>query len=270
MDRDPMTDPEFDYIPKILTEKPGRQWWIISVCLLVGALIGLGASNLFPPVYEAVFKVTTDVKLTENPEITEFMVDNALLHVGELVYQQPLLEKVVEAEQNLGIELTPAVLKEISSVERQINTTFLKIQWSDPQTAEQIANTWGMLFYASLEEGARQATIAGELAQTQKLLEDCLAGIQSTTPGAPACSLSKDTLESEITATTNEIVKAQNLSLGLYKELQVNAYEKATLPTSPIRRERGWMITSGAGVGLLFGLLLSEIILKPKQKSGLK
>lgn len=178
MDRDPMTDSEFDYVPKILTEKPSKQWWIIAVCLLVGAVIGLGASNLFSPVYEAVFKVTTDVKLTGNPEITEFMVDNALLHVGELVYQQPLLEKVVEAEQKLAVELTPAVLKEISSVDRQINTTFLKVQWSDPQTAEQVANTWGILFYASLEEGARQEAIAGELTQTQKLLEDCLAGIQ--------------------------------------------------------------------------------------------
>ena len=78
--------------------------------------------------------------------------------------------------------------------------------------------------------------------------------------------MSKDELQSEIIATTNQIVKAQNLSLGLYKELQVNTYEKATLPTSPIRRERGWMIASGAGMGFIFGLLLTEIFLKPKQK----
>jgi len=142
-----MTSADLNVHPHFLSEQPGRQWWIIAACLLIGGLIGFGLSFLFPPVYEAVFKVTANVQLTEDPNISEFMVDNALLHVGELVYQQPLLDRVIEAEKSQGLVLTSELLRKNSSVERQITTTYLKVRWTDAQTAAQLANTWGMLFY---------------------------------------------------------------------------------------------------------------------------
>jgi uncharacterized protein involved in exopolysaccharide biosynthesis len=253
-----MNESELDTVPRITSRPPGYQWWIIAGCLFVGALIGYGLSFLFPAVYEATFKVTANVKLTGDPNINEFMVDTALMHVGELVYQQPLLDAVVNSEKNQGLELTPAKLKEISSVERQASITLLKVRWTDPAAAAQLANTWGNLFYASLVEGARQAVLAENLTQTQTLLQNCLAGIQTPAPDALKCSLSRAELESALAENAGKIAAAESASLGLYRELRVDSFEAAEVPTAPIRQQRGWLIAAGAGLGFLAGLVFTE------------
>lgn len=261
-----MTESELDYQPSFASRRAAKQWWIIAGCIFLGALIGYGVSFLFPAVYEANFKVTSNVRLTGDPNISEFMVDNALLHVGELVYQQPLMEQVISAEKAQGINLTVPELKQISTVERQITTTILKVRWTDAAAAAQIANTWGKLFYASLVEGARQAVIAEELTQSQKLLQDCLVGIQTPSPDEVKCSLSKDALQQEIAQNADKIAAAETASLGLYRELRVNSYEEAGIPASPVRQERGWLISAGAGIGFVAGLFLTEIFLSPSRK----
>lgn len=254
-----MSGDEMDSFPRITSQAPGKQWWIIAGCIFLGTLIGLGLSFLFPPVYEATFAVTANFELTGDPNINEFLVDNALMHVGELVYASPLLDQVVSEEKNQGIELSTAKLKEISSVEREVSITFLKIRWSDPVTAAQLANTWGRLFYASLQEGARQAVIAAELSQTQTMLKSCLAEIQTPSPDAVKCSLSADELKSEIEQNTEKIAAAEAASLGLYRELRINSYQEAEVPTAPIRQERGSLIAAGAGLGFIAALFLTEV-----------
>ena len=194
------------------------------------------------------------------------MVDNALLHVGELVYQQPLLDRVIEAEKSQGLVLTSELLRKNSSVERQITTTYLKVRWTDAQTAAQLANTWGMLFYDFLQQGAKQSVIASELKQTQEVLQNCLAAIQTPAPSTPVCNRSKEELEAELAGIADRIANAESLSLGLYSELRVNSYEKATVPASPIRQERGWLIAAGAGIGLVAGVLATELFYSTRRK----
>jgi uncharacterized protein involved in exopolysaccharide biosynthesis len=254
-----MIEADLDYTPHITSSWPGKQWWIVAASIFIGALIGYGLSFLFPPIYEATFTITSNVKLTDDPKITEFMVDNALLHVGELAYQQPLMDQVIAAEKTKGINLTVPDLKRISTVERKITSTYLKVRWTNAATAAQLANTWGNLFYASLVEGARQAVIAEELTQMQTWLENCLTGIQTPSKNTFNCSLSIDETQKQIEQNAEKIAAAESASLGLYRQLRVNSYEEALIPTAPIRRERGWLIAAGAGIGFIVSLILTEI-----------
>ncbi len=256
-----------DYTPHITSSQPGKQWWIIAAFIFIGALIGYGLSFIFPPIYEATFTVTSNVKLTDDPKITEFMVDNALLHVGELVYQQSLMDQVIAIEKTNGINLTVSDLKSISTVERKITSTYLKVRWTDSAIAAQLANTWGNLFYASLVEGARQAVIAEELTKMQTLLESCLVGIQTPSPNSTPCTLSQNEIQTQIEQNNQKIAAAESASLGLYRQLRVNSYEEASVPTSPIRRERDWLIAAGAGIGFIVSLILTEIVLHSSGKS---
>src|SRR5512133_1677598 len=109
-----MNASDFDYQPALVSSKLFRQWWIVAASMILGALIGLGLSYLFPPVYEAVFKVTTNTRLTVDPNINEIMVNNSLFHVGELVYQPDVLNQVIEDEKKQGINLTITDLHRIS------------------------------------------------------------------------------------------------------------------------------------------------------------
>jgi len=258
-------DPDFH--PALFSGGLFRQWWILAAAMILGGLTGLGASYLFPPVYQATFTVTTNVQLSDIPDLPEILVDNSLLHVGELVYDQNVLNSVVEAEKNQGISLSQSDLRRISSVERQITNTYIKVEWNDPHTANQIANTWGNIYYAALKEGARQAAIADELTKTQTILQDCLAGVEPASATQPLCGFSKSELEAQIAQAADQIATAQNLSLGLYSRLSVDGYEEAAIPTSPIRSERGWLIGAGTAIGFIFALIAIEVIFTPRMKS---
>jgi len=258
---------DLDFHPVLLSGGFFRQWWIIAAAMILGALIGLGASYFFPPVYQATFTVTTNVQLSDIPELPEILVDNSLLHVGELVYDQDVLNRVIEAEKNQGISLSQLDLRQISSVERQITNTYIKIEWNDPQTAVQIANTWGNIYFTALKEGARQAAIAYELTKTQTILQDCLAGVEPASATQPLCGFSKSELEAQIAQTADQIATAQNLSLGLYSRLSVDAYEEAVIPASPIRSERGWLIGAGTTIGFIFALITIEVIFASRKRS---
>jgi len=260
-----MNASDFDYHPALVSFKQYRQWWIVAAAMILGALIGLGLSYLFPPVYEAVFKVTTNTRLTVDPNITEIMVNNSLLHVGELVYQPDVLNQVINEEKKQGINLTLNDLHRISSVERQITSTLLKIHWGDPQTAAQIANTWGKIFYSALQAGYQQAILADELSQVQTILKNCLAGTPVAADAQQPCGSSKSELEAAIAQNTEKIAKAELGSLGLYRELNVSEYQEAPIPTAPVRGERGWMIAGGAGIGFILALLVIEILNSPKK-----
>lgn len=239
---------------------------MIAAGLILGGLIGLGLSFLFPPVYEARFEVVTNIDLVSNPNVTELMMDVELMHVGELAYSQSVIDGVIAAEKQNGINLDQSELLKISTVERQITSTYLKVQWRDAATAAQIANTWGNLYYAALKEGERQSLVAAELAKRQTDLQDCLAGT-ATNQTAPICTGGKSELESQLAANTQDLASAQELSLGLSPELTVDSYQEATVPGSPIRGERGWLVGAGAVIGFILALLVTEGIYSPARIS---
>ena len=261
----PTKSSDADYHPAFLTGKPVGQWWIIAAAMILGALIGLGASYLLRPVYQAAFTVTTSVKLADNPEINEFMVDSAIFHIGDLAISQNVIDKVIEAEKNQGLDLTQADLIRISTIERQVTSTYIKIEWNDPQTAAQIANTWGTIFYSALQEGSRQAVIADELTKTQTILQNCLAGIAPVPPIADSCTASKSDLQTLLDQNADKIATAKNLSLGLYPQLTVDAYQEAVVPSSPVLRTRGWLVTAGTAIGLILALIFIEVIDSPNK-----
>ena len=261
----PTKSSDADYHPAFLTGNLTRQWWIVAVAMILGALIGMGVSYLLPPTYQAAFTVTTSVNLASNPEINEFMVDSAIFHIGDLAISQNVIDKVIESEKNLGIDLTQADLIRISTIERQVTSTYIKIEWTDPQTAAQIANTWGTIFFAALQDGARQALIAAELTKTQTILQNCLAGVEPAAPAAGSCTTSKSDLEALLAQNAEKIATAQNLSLGLYPQLTVDAYQDAVVPDKPVRGERGWLMAAGAAIGFILALVLSEIVDSPKK-----
>ena len=262
-----MNASDFDYSPALVSFRQYRQWWIVAASMILGALIGLGLSYLFPPVYEAVFKVTTNTRLTVDPNITEIMVNDSLLHVGELVYQPDVLNQVIVEEKKQGIDLTVTDLHRISSVERQITSTLLKIQWGDPKTAAQIANTWGRYYFSALQAGFQQAVLADELTQAQTILKNCLAGTPSPSGAQTSCGSSKSELDAAIAQNAEKIAQAELGSLGLYRELNVSEYQEAPVPTAPVRGQRGWMIAGGAGIGFILALLIIELLNSPKKSS---
>lgn len=259
-----MTNLPSDYHPTFIPIKNFSHWWIIALSMIGGALIGFAISQYIPPVYEAVFKVTTNVNLKNDPNITEFMMDNSILHVGELAFQPDVLAQVIAEEEGRGIILTVDDFIGLSSVERRATTTLLKVRWNDPEIASQIANTWGIIFFNSLQDAYEQAIIAEDLSRYQSSLENCLSTTQESSTSKPYCGFDLDKLDEEIAENASRIAQAKSLSLGLYPELYVSEYQESDIPDVPLFYNRGLLIIAGAAIGFLIASVLTELIFSRK------
>ncbi|HBG73904.1 MAG: hypothetical protein A2X25_03265 [Chloroflexi bacterium GWB2_49_20] len=228
--------------------------------MICGAIIGFTISQFIPPVFEAVFKLSTNVDFNKDPDITELMMDNSILHIGELAFQPVVLAQVIAEEKVRGINLTVDDFIGRSSVERRATTTLLKVRWNDPEIASQIANTWGIIFFKSLQDAYAQTIIAEDLSKYQSTLENCLLVTRESSTSKPYCGFEIDKLNDEIAENANRIAQAKNLSLGLYPELYVSAYQLSDIPGVPLFYNRGFLIIAGAFIGFLTALLLTELI----------
>lgn len=253
-----MNSSDIDYAPVILTFKQLKQWWVIAAGMILGALIGWTISLVISPVYEASFKVTTNINLAANPEVNEIMMDKSINHVGDLAYQPDLVAQVIKAESAQGINLSQEEFIAISSVERKATATVLKVRWKDPITAAQIANTWGRLFFTSLQNGYTHAVVAEDLSVYQEELKSCLSEQNR-------CGFEKEQLDDEIAANAEKIAAETNLSLGLYPGLSVSSYQEAEISASPLRHARGSSIAAGTVIGFIASLIFTEWLFSRKK-----
>lgn len=254
-----------EFEPMVLKKGFLKYWWIIMMSVLVGGLLALLISFSLPPIYETSFKIVTDVRIKQNDAITEIMLDAAINHVGDLAFNPYIVERVISALNNQEIILKFDEFLDIASVERRLNTTYLKVQNRDPQTAELIADTWGLVLYEMLEDGYKKAIVAEGLNEYQESLANCLENSTETQCGT-YCGLSRDELEGEITRVGGLVAQNRNESLGLYPELTIAEYQEADYPEKPFIYGQRSLIVAGAGIGLLIGVLFIELWL-PRRRT---
>lgn len=254
-----------DYHPAILHPRQLREWWVLPVFMVFGGLIGLVFSLFLSPVYEAVFTVTTNFEISPTKEITEIMLDGAINHVGELVFHPEVLTDLMEAEKEHGNLLSLEKLRQITTVERRLTSTLIKVKWEDPIIAARIANTWGEIFFQLLEKGYEQALIVDNLSAYQSTMETCLLEDSEGSPSGSFCGLDEVALQAEIERISLIIAEASFKSLGLSTNLNVSQYTPAEVPQRPLYYSRGSLILAGAAIGFLVAVLFLETKYAPKK-----
>ncbi len=249
----------FDYQPVIFKLKQIKTWWLLPVFMLAGALIGLLVGFFLPPTYEATFTVTTNFEINMTDEITELMLDGAINHVGELVFNPEVVNDLIEAETSKGNPLTLEQLRKITSVERRLTSTFIKVKWQDPKIAARIANTWGEIFFDHLQKAYKQAVVAEGLTAYQETLETCLLQSDGSSAMDPCYGLDRDELQQDIKNVSLEIADARGKSLGLHPLLYVSQFTPAEIPSKPLYYSKNSLVLAGAMVGLVIALIILEV-----------
>ncbi len=248
-----------DYRPSVLHIKQIKFWWLIPVFMVIGALFGLLTSFFLKPTYEAVAAIATNFEINTTDEITELMLDGAINHVGELAFNPAVIDQLIEAERSDGNNLTLESLKKISSIERRMTTTLIKVKWQDRMIATRIANHWGEILYKSLEEAYEQALIAEDLSTYINNLEACSVQPVESDPNNNCDRFTLSELTDEITIVSTRIAEARNKSLGLHPLLLISQFSPAETPSKPLYYAKGSIIFAGALLGLLVALALLEI-----------
>jgi len=244
-----------DYKPEIFSPKQLRSWWLIPVLMVTGALVGLFFSFFQKPIYEATATVTTNFEINPSEEITEIMLDGALYHIGDLAFYSPVIAELIQTEKVEGISLNLEMLRDISAVERRLNSTLIKVKWNDPRIAARIASSWVEILYGYLLDGYQNALLAEDLAEYQEKLETCMIVGENSEIN---CEFSEGTLEQEIEYLSNEIANKRSLSLGLHPNLFISQFQPASIPEKPLYFGRGTLILSGSFIGLAVSLIIIE------------
>ena len=260
----PQTHSELDYHVKLLSKKGFEPWLIVAVGIILGALIGGVLSLFFTPIYEARALVSTNMELRVDGTLTEIMLDAQINHIGELVFYPEVVSRLIETEAAQGNELTLEALKQKTSVERQLMNTIIKVKDPDPQLAARIASEWAEILYNRLNEAYLHAVRLSEAKLQYEALSACFSNALKV-PKTFCLSLTPDELSKEIERLNAIILEESPKSLGLTIALNVSQYQPAAVPADPLNYHRGTLILSGAGVGLIIGILLNEIPSKHKK-----
>lgn len=248
-----------DYHPALFGLKHIKLWWIIPIFAVLGAIAGLLFTFILPPTYEAIFTLTTNFEIDPTEEITELMLDGAINHVGELVFNQEVLYHLIAQEAANGNNITSEQLKQITTVERKLTSTLIKVRWHDPVIAARIANTWGLSLYNRLQNAYEQSLVSDSLSDYQDSMESCMLQTEGSYTKEPCFGMDQDQLEETLTELSVKISEARDLSLGLHPFLYVNHYVEADVPAKPLFYSKNLLILAGGAIGLITSVIILEI-----------
>ena len=253
-----------DFRPKIFQAK--RTDWIgVAGMMLLGALIGFTISLFLPPKYEAVSKLTTNLEVVTDTNVTEIMVDSQVDLVGTLVFHPDVVERVTLSLKDQGLSYTSTELLSITKIERQLMSTLIKVRDPDPEVAALIATTWAEEAYGRLSEAYPHALALSEAKAIQAMMTGCLKDPLKIE--LPFCqSLTSEVVVKLFSETEMVILEESPLSLGLTGELNISQYQAALIPESPVAFQRSILILSGALAGLAFSLLFLELLTKELER----
>jgi uncharacterized protein involved in exopolysaccharide biosynthesis len=253
-----------EFSPRIFHAKPA-DWLSVAGIMILGALIGLIVSFFLPPKYEAVSKLTTNLEVVTGTNVTEIMVDAQVDIVGTLVFHPDVIERVrlSLAEQNMTYTATELIRK--TKIERQLMSTLIKVRDNDPEVATLIATTWAEKAYERLNEAYPHALALSQAKASQTMLTGCLE--DTSKQNLPFCeTLTSEKTDQLLKETEGIILQESSLSLGLTGELNISQYQPAPVPDSPIAFQRSILILAGALAGLVFALLLGELLSKDQDR----
>lgn len=253
-----------EFSPRVFHAKP-TDWLGVAGIMILGALVGLVLSFFLPPKFEAASRLTTNLEVVTNTNVTEIMVDAQVDIVGTLIFHPDVIAKVRESLADQGLTYTATELTRKTKIERQLMSTLIKVRDIDPEVASLIATTWAEKAYDRLQEAYPHALALSEAKASQAMLTGCLE--DTTKQNLPFCqALTPESAKQLISETENVILQESPLSLGLTGELNISQFQPAPIPARPIAFQRSILILAGALAGLVLALLLAELLTKDQDR----
>ncbi len=254
-----MTD---DFPIKLLSPKT-YSWFVLALIMILGALFGWAMSYLLPPIYEARAILTGNMEIVRNGDVTEIMVDSQMTVLGSHVYNEEIVQKVIENENSLGNPLDFEEFKRNASFERQMMNTVLKYRDHDPAIAQRIANAWADEFRALLLEAYPYGIAVSAARNTIVKINNCQKN-ENAQKLAFCIALNQDEEKKLIKEAQAVIAEKSAQSLGLTSALSIGEVIPADQPDEPVRFTRGRLILAGTLIGFAAGIMTIE--LKPSRR----
>ncbi|BAJ64948.1 hypothetical protein [Anaerolinea thermophila] len=256
-----------EFSPRLEGERLLRRWWMLVLCAFLGALMAFVYSLRTATEYEVSFSVLTGIDQTTAGELTQYEEDVMFEAVGYILYSPDTLAQIAALAQEQGIALTPADLRDSSSVERRLNEWRVRLHRPHPQEAETLGRLWMQWSWDELQRAYAHALTADGLRRYAESLTACLSRAVTTEPAYGLCGFARlPDLQAELAQTSQRLLEERLASRGLSSSLLLHEVQWETPAPRPVSYRRGWLVLSGLGLGLLAGLIL--VFALPERKHG--
>jgi hypothetical protein len=245
--------------PRKILETILKNWWIVTLLIVLGGLIGLGLNRLVPPLYESGFSILTSVDYTNTGEMTQFEEDLGMEAVGAVLFNPPLLEKIAQFARQEGIQIDANQLASAMRVERRIGTWRARVDRADPQQSLRLAQIWLKMASADLKSAQSHALMADALLRKQGALEKCLAQSATNLPSAGECGPGDvKALQSQLKSSVQLVAQERSSAMGLSSGILISQPPEEVTSPQIVRQQRSYAVLAGGLLGLVLGIWLVQ------------
>ena len=243
-----------DLKPVLLFKRAMERWHWILLAVCLGGLIGLGASFLSAPVYQATSTLGIGIDYSRSLPLDDDAERHAFNRVRDLLLSEDaILPALLPEESERTDALAAEVLKDFRSRIRldQRGTRWeLTVYDESPESAARNANDWAESSLTLLIEAQQHAIRAIEL---QSAFYEISCRLEAVPESSNLSALVCDALDPMVDpdAIAEGLVQEANLSRGILPSLSAAFVTRANPTTDPVIYGRGTLILAGVFIGLL-------------------
>jgi len=240
-----------------------RQWWLIVVLAVAGAVVATAWTLQRTPIYRGTSSVLVQPVSINRFEGTQRLDQQVNINNEKQVALSSAV--AVLAGEFLDSPATPDELLQHASVDVPPNSQVLEIHYSDPipRTAQRGANSFARAYI-----DYRKAGIARQVDASKATLQKQAETLSARIPKLDSIMTSPDASQSEKTdasaqkSTYQQRINSLNEQVAQLEQLDPTpgqAIQAAALPTSPVSPQKKLDIGIGLFVGLFLGLVVGFV-----------
>ncbi len=242
------------FAPRDYFERSIKFWWILFICMLIGAGAGWLFTRFKTPAFEAKSSISVAINYAETGFLTDTEEDHILSVVGDVLISDAILS---DLRTLLDAVTSDGINRGNLFVEREGYRWTLRVRAESPQEAEQISKNWAEVSMRYLNESLDHARKGLILSRKIAELETCLLQSVSVLPSPVPCNLPGSAKTADRLKLLGERYSIeQSLSNGILPSLVFSLSQSGTPAGLPAAIQSAWLVFAGAMLGFLAGIIM--------------
>lgn len=234
-----------------------KHWWVIFVCMLLGAGIGWLVHQAKAPIYEAKSTITTAINYAETGYMTDLEEDHALSTIGDVINSDIVLTALKSTLDEPTLMNIGGDLRDHLFAEREGYRWTLRVQAPSAVMATKVSEAWAEAALAALNDSLDHANLALILNRQISEMQTCFTQSVSQVPSAAPCELADSSrLRENLTDLGEQYRAEQNLSNGIIPALVFSLTQAGEKSGDPVTYKTSGLVLAGAMIGFISGVIL--------------
>jgi hypothetical protein len=237
-------------------ESLASRWYILAAGMVIGGLLGWGATLFKPPLYEADAVFTVTIDYTQTGALSDAEEDQAMRGVGDIIFSDEVISDTLSRLQAEGLTLSKDEFYDDAIFDREEFQWAIRYRDVDPQLAYQVLHAWEVSANEIVQDSLVHARQGAAYKEVLAGLTACLQRGTTLEASEERCSIDNlDTILAEIEQVSGLVTDELDQSRGLFSALTVVLSNPAEVPTQAVRYQTNVLTLSGSFIGWLLAIV---------------